>query len=114
MSYTYNPVYSHFKGKNITRTELMERMMIETILKSKMSDKDRAWSKVFELKHTSAVTQIGRMLAQKRGLNPSLAAIICGMHDIYVFTTGRVTDHAHKGAPIAKKILEKTKKFMVK
>ncbi|MEK7617731.1 MAG: HD domain-containing protein [Patescibacteria group bacterium] len=111
MSYTYNPIYSHFKGNNITRTELMERMMIETILKSKMPDQNRAWSKVFELKHTSAVTQFGRILAQKRGLDPSLAAVICGMHDIYVFTTGRVTDHAHKGAPIARKVLEKTKKF---
>ena len=54
--------------------------------------------------------QFGRILAQKRGLT-LLWPVICGMHDIYVFTTGRVTDHAHKGAPIARKVLEKTKKF---
>ncbi len=85
--------------------------MIEIILKSKMPDDDRSWSKVFEMKHTSSVTQIGRMLAQKRGLDPSLAAIMCAMHDISVFTTGRATEHAHKGAKIAETLLKKTKKF---
>ena len=109
--YTYNPIYTHFKGGDMTRCELMERAVVETILKSKMSDSKRAWSKTFELKHSSSVTQIGRILAQKRKLDPELAAIICGMHDIYVFTTGRVTDHAHKGAPIARTMLEKMKKF---
>ncbi len=111
MSYTYNPIYTHFKGNNITRAELIERTVVEIIQKSKMPDEDRVWSKTFELKHSSAVTQIGRILAQKRGLNSELAAVMCAMHDIYVFTTGRATDHAHKGAPIALKILEKTKKF---
>lgn len=111
MSYTYNPIYSHFKGSDMTRCELIERAVVDMILKSKMPDEKRSWSKTFELKHSSSVTQFGRVLAQKRGLNPELAAIICAMHDIYVFTTGRVTDHAHKGAPIARKVLEKTKKF---
>src|SRR3989338_9100214 len=111
MAYIYNPIYHHFKGKNVTRAELIERTMINIIQKSKLPDADRSWSKVFELKHTSSVAQFGRVLAQKRGLDPSLGAIICAMHDIYVFTTGRVTDHAHKGAPIAKRVLEKTKKF---
>src|SRR3989344_903666 len=111
MSYTYNPIYSHFQGNTLTRTEFMERVTIEEILKSKMPDSKRAWGKVFELKHASAVAQIGRILAQKRGLDTDLAAVICTMHDIYVFGTGRTTDHAHKGAPIAEKLLRKTKKF---
>lgn len=111
MTYVYNPIYHHFKGQNVTRAELIERTMIQIILKSKLPDVERSWSKVFELKHTSAVAQIGRILAQKRGLDSSLGAIICAMHDIYVFTTGRVTDHAHKGAGIAEKFLKKTMKF---
>ena len=111
MAYVYNPIYHHFKGKNVTRAEFIERMMIAIILKSKLPDVERSWSKTFELKHTSAVTQIGRILAQKRGLDSSLAAIMCAMHDVFVFTTGRTTDHAHKSAPIAEKILIKTKKF---
>ena len=111
MAYTYNPIYSHFKGKNITRCEFIERTVVETILESSLPDEERSWSKVFELKHSASVAQLGRVLAQKRGLDPELAAIICVMHDIYVFTTGRVTDHARKGAPIAEKILKKTKQF---
>lgn len=111
MAYIYNPIYTHFKGKNLTRAEEIERLVIETILKSKRRDADRSWSKIFELKHASAVTQFGRILAQKRKLSPELGAIICTMHDIYVFQTGRVTDHAHKGAPIAKKLLRKTQRF---
>ncbi len=111
MSYIYNPIYTHFKGDKISRCEFIERKVVETILKSKPPDEERSWSKTFELKHSSAVAQVGRILAQKRGLDPELGAIICAMHDIYVFTTGRVTDHAHKGAPIAKRILRQTKKF---
>ncbi|OGH87832.1 MAG: hypothetical protein A3J93_05375 [Candidatus Magasanikbacteria bacterium RIFOXYC2_FULL_42_28] len=89
----------------------MERMVVETIQKSKMPDEERSWGKVFELKHSSSVAQIGRILAQKRGLNEEMAVIICAMHDIYVDHTGRVTDHAHKGAEIAEQMLKKTKKF---
>lgn len=95
----------------MTRCELIERIAIETIQKSKRPDAKRAWSKIFEFKHGSSVIQLGRVLAQKRGLDSELAAIICALHDIYVFATGRCTDHAHKGALIARKILEKTKKF---
>ena len=76
-----------------------------------MPDAERSWSKVFELKHSSSVAQIGRILAQKRGLQVDLGAVICTMHDISVFVSGRVTDHAHKGAPIAAKMLRKTKRF---
>jgi len=111
MSYTYNPIYSHFQGDDLTRAELMEKKVVEIILNSPMPNEDRSWGKTFELKHSSSVAQIGRMLAQKRGLKVDLAAIICCMHDISVFSSGRVTDHAHKGAPLAREILKGTGKF---
>ena len=111
MTYTYNPVYSHFKGKNISRVELIEREVVKTILKSKMPDEKRSWGKVFELKHSSSVVQIGRLLAEKRKLDLELTAVMSALHDIYVNQTGRVTDHARKSIPIAEKILRKTKKF---
>ena len=111
MTHVHNPIYHHFKGDEITRIELMERMVVETILKSKRPDEDRLWSKTFELKHSSSVAQIGRILAEKRGLDPGLSAIICAMHDIYVFVTGRTKEHAHRGAPIAERLIRKTKKF---
>jgi HD superfamily phosphodiesterase len=111
MTYTYNPIYTHFKGNKISRVELIERLVVETIIKSKVPDEERAWSKVFELKHSSSVIQIGRVLAEKRGLNVELAVVMSALHDIYVNVTGRVSDHARKGVPIAEKILRETKKF---
>ena len=107
MSYTYNPIYSHFQGDDISRVEKVERIVVETINNSKMPDKDRSWGKVFEVKHSSSCIQLGRLLAQKRGLDQELCAVICALHDVYVFETGRVTDHARKGVPIAQKILNK-------
>lgn len=114
MAYVYNPIYHHFKGDRVTRAELIERMVTETILKSKVADENRAWSKTFELKHSSSVSKIGRILAQKRGLDEEIASIICVLHDIYVFETGRCTDHGSKGGPIAKKMLQRTGKFSEK
>lgn len=111
MTYTYNPIYSHFKGEKISRCELIERTVVEVINKSKLPDEQRAWGKVFELKHSSSVIQIGRILAEKRGLDIELTAVMSALHDIYVNVTGRVTDHARQGVPLADKILCQTKKF---
>lgn len=111
MAYTYNPIYHHFKGDDVTRSELIERIVTKVILESKMPDEDRAWSKTFELKHSASVVKIGRILAQKRGLDEEIAAIACALHDIYVFETGRCTDHGRLGAPIAKKMLEDSGRF---
>lgn len=111
MSYTYNPIYTHFKGNKISRIEYLERLVVETILKSKMPDDERSWGKVFEIKHSSSVIQMGRLLAQKRGLDEELVVAICALHDIYVDNSGRTTNHAHASAKMAEKILKKTKKF---
>ena len=114
MTHKHNPVYTHFRGKNISRVELIERMVVETILNSKMPNAKRSWGKVFEIKHSSSVIQVGRILAQKRGLNEELSAIICALHDIHVDHSGDAKDHANAGAILAEKLLKKTKKFTAK
>ena len=103
--------YHHFKGNKLNRSELIQRKVIEFILNSKLTDKDRESSKVFELKHSSGCTQVGRILAEIRGLNKEYAELICALHDIYVIVKGKYKDHAHLGAPIAEKILRSAKKF---
>ncbi len=105
--------YSHFKGAHVTRAELVERVVVERILASgeQIPDKQRVWGKVFELKHSSGVIQIGRLLAEKRGLNSELAGLACVLHDIYVNDTGQGKDHAQLGSVIAAKILRDTGKF---
>lgn len=106
--------YHHFKGNKLNRSELVQRKVVQLILNSKLTDKQRESSKVFELKHSSGCTQVGRILAEKRRLNKEYAELICALHDIYVIVKGKYKDHAHLGAPIAEHILKKTKKFSEK
>ena len=103
--------YHHFKGNKLNRSEFVQRKIVEIILNSKLTDKERESSKVFELKHSSGCTQVGRILAEKRRLNKEYAELICALHDIYVIVKGKYKNHAHLGAPIAEKILNGTKKF---
>jgi len=53
--------YHHFKGNKLNRSEFVQRKVIELILNSRLTDKERESSKVFELKHSSGCTQVGRI-----------------------------------------------------
>ena len=106
--------YHHFKGNKLNRSELVQRKVVEFILNSRLTDKERESSKIFELKHSSGCVQVGRILAEKRRLNKEYAELICVLHDIYVIVKGKYKNHAHLGAPIAESILRKTKKFSEK
>ena len=98
--------------KSIFRHELVQRMMVDVILKKRASHpKKFAQTIVWDLAHSASTAQMGRMLAQQRKLNSELAAIACALHDVYVCKTGERKDHAHQGAPIAERLLQKTKRF---
>lgn len=103
--------FHHYKGDNLTPVEKVERKVIEMIASSKVSDSDREDSVVFEFMHTSGCMQIGRLLAQKRGLDVDIASITCMMHDIYVIVNGKYKNHGVEGAPIARQILEEVGGF---
>lgn len=105
--------YHHFKGKNLTRSEKIQRRVTEIILESKITDEKRENSIVWELKHHAGTVQIGRILAMKRKLDIELAEIICVLHDIYPITVGKYKDHAKLGATLAKKILHESKDFTI-
>ena len=107
----YDSMYHHFKGNQLSRSEAMQRMVVEKILTSPLLDDQRESSKIWELKHSSTCLQIGRILALKRGLDIELAEIICVLHDIAVIETGMYQDHARKGAKIARELLRKTGGF---
>ena len=103
--------YPHFKGNNLSRSEKIQREVVEMILKSDIPNEKRESSDIWELKHSSGCCQIGRILAEKRGINVELVEIIAVLHDIAVVTTGSYKDHAKKGGIVAKKILEKSNDF---
>ena len=56
--------------------------------------------------HLSGVALAASMIAEKRGLNNELACMAAYMHDLAAYLSGSYDDHAHKGAKIARKLLE--------
>lgn len=106
--------YHHYKGQNLSRSEKIERKIIDLILASKIPEDKRESSVVWELKHSSGCIQIARILAEKRGLDIELAETVAATHDIYVIIHGTCKNHAKLGAPIARKLLQKTGGFSQK
>ncbi len=57
--------------------------------------------------HLYGVSLAATMLAKKRGLDHELAAMAGMLHDMHAYKTGSYDDHAHLGAELARKILDK-------
>lgn len=106
--------FHHYKGENLSRSEKVERKVVELLLNSKLQDSERDSSIAWELKHSSGCCQIARILAQKRNLDVEIAEVSSILHDIYVIVEGKYKDHAKLGAPIAKEILEEIGGFSQK
>jgi uncharacterized protein len=103
--------FHHFKGNDLSRSEKIQRAVIEQLVKSKLPDEKRENSIVWELKHCAGCCQIGRILAEKRGLDVEISEIICTLHDLYAIQEGKYESHAKKSAELAKKMLEKSGDF---
>lgn len=56
--------------------------------------------------HLHGVSLAAVMIAKKRGEDSELAAMAGLLHDIYAYTSGSYEDHAHRGAVLAKEVLE--------
>lgn len=106
--------FQHFKGDNLTRSEKVQRYLTGLIITSKIADDKRETSKVWELRHSSGVTAVGRIIAQIRGLDIEIAEIICILHDISSVINGTYKDHARIGAEISRKYLISTGDFSQK
>ena len=59
--------------------------------------------------HLYGVSLAAAMLAKKRGLDPELASMAGMLHDLHAYRAGSYDDHAHKGAELARQILEELK-----
>lgn len=59
--------------------------------------------------HLYGVSLAAAILARKRGLDPELASMAAMLHDLYAYRSGSYEDHAHKGADLAREILETLK-----
>lgn len=69
----------------------------------KMEDEDKRTSAIV---HLNGVALAATMLAKKRGFDPEVAAMAGVLHDLHAYKTGSYDDHEHKGAELAREILE--------
>lgn len=73
-------------------------------LEREISERDYpiAWERI----HATSCAQIGRLLAEKRGIDLELAALACSLHDIGRWYTGRQVNHAQHGEEPLRRFLE--------
>ncbi len=69
----------------------------------KMEDEDKRSSAIV---HLNGVALAATMLAKKRGFDPEVAAMAGVLHDLHAYKTGSYDEHEHKGAELAREILE--------
>ena len=69
----------------------------------KMEDEDKRTSAII---HLNGVALAATMLAKKRGFDPEVAAMAGVLHDLHAYKTGSYDEHEHKGAELAREILE--------
>ncbi len=106
--------FHHYKGQDLSRSERVERKVVELLLTSNLPDSKRDSSIVFELKHSSGCCQIARILAQRRNMDIEISEVVAVLHDIYVIVEGKYENHGPLGAPIAEKILREVNGFSEK
>ena len=56
--------------------------------------------------HLYGVSLAATVIAEKRGMNSELASMAAMLHDIAAYMNGSYSDHAHKGADMARDILK--------
>lgn len=84
----------------MNRLELIRTYLHEFLGKDSCTDQKQA------IIHLYGVSQFCVLLALKRGMDSELAAIAGMLHDIYTYKEGIHTDHAEKGAALAREFLE--------
>lgn len=103
--------FHHFIGEGLNRSEKIQQWIVKALINSKIPNEQRESSIEWELKHSSGVIQMARLLAQKRNLDSEIAEIAAGLHDVYVIVNGGYKDHAKFGVPIARNLLEESGNF---
>lgn len=73
---------------------------------NRMDDADKRNSAIV---HLYGVSLAATMVAKKRGLDSEIASMAAMLHDLHAYKTGSYDDHAHKGADLAREILEELK-----
>ena len=57
--------------------------------------------------HLYGVSLAATMIARKRGLDAELLSMAAMLHDLHAYKSGSYDDHAHKGAALAREVLDR-------
>jgi hypothetical protein len=101
--------FHHYRAHEIPSDDRISRLelrVVDLLQSSTLTESERDSSVAFELKHSSATTQLARLLAHKRHLQEEACAAGALLHDIYVIVQGKYKDHARLGEPIACELLK--------
>lgn len=79
---------------------------LRTYVDSRLNDLSDADKRNSAIVHLYGVSLAAAMIAKKRGLDPETASMAAMLHDLYAYQSGSYEDHAHKGADLARTILE--------
>lgn len=85
----------------MSRVKDLQKLVYKSLAKCLNDEQDRAKA----VAHLHGVSLAAAMIAKKRGEDPELASMAGLLHDLYAYKSGSYDDHAHKGADLAKKIL---------
>lgn len=85
------------------------RNVVDGILRDMPDGEERKFAYI----HLYGVAQAAALIAKKRGENVELAVAAAMLHDIYSYKSAYTADHAHKGAVIARAILNELKVFSI-
>lgn len=83
--------------------------LVQEIITDRYRDipkKNREVPLVWSIMHMYTTTQLAKIFALKRNLNPELAGLICIFHDVHTLHTGEHRDHGVKAEPYVKEIIE--------
>ena len=101
-----NHKYIVVGGKTVNRIEKV-REAVDAVLLNVADDAERRCGYA----HLYGVSQACVLIALKRGENAELAATAGMLHDIHTYAAMDPRDHAHKGAAMARDLLEAMKCF---
>ncbi|MEM5818740.1 MAG: HD domain-containing protein [Desulfitobacterium hafniense] len=86
----------------INHMEKINELLGNLELEKMKRDYPIAWERT----HAASCAQVGRLLAQKRGVDLELAALACSLHDIGRWYTGLQREHALRGEEPVRRFLE--------
>ena len=89
----------------VTRLKCILDLLFEEI--RGLSNENREQSIEWSTNHLYSCSQLAKLLAAKRGLDPEIAAIAGAIHDIAIIKTGRFENHGPKGEEPIKDLINR-------